>query len=94
MTLAIEVIANAGNLSNTGEAADILLGYELATGMSLGDSIEWSDLPLGSGSDLIGFAQSYAYRNLPGCRSYGDIARAWLDYRLAYFGARMEPATP
>lgn len=94
MTLAIKVIASNGNLRNTGEAADILLGYELATGMSLGADIEWKDMPLGSGGDLINFAQSFAYRDLPDRRSYGDIARAWLDYRLARFGARMEPATP
>lgn len=89
--LAILVIASNGQIS-TGEAADVLLGYELATGLSIGDETEWNDLPLGAGSDLISFVQSSAYRDLQPGKSYGDIARAWLDYRLAKFGARMAPA--
>ena len=93
MTLAINVIKTNGNLRNSGEAADILLGYELATGLSIGDDTEWRGLPLGAGNDLINFANSAAYSDLPRNRSYGDIARAWLDWRLAHFDARMEPAT-
>ena len=92
MTLAIDVIKTNGNLRNSGEAADILLGYELATGLSIGDDTEWRGLPLGAGNDLINFANSAAYSDLPRNRSYGDIARAWLDWRLANFDARMEPA--
>ena len=65
MTLAINVIKTNGNLRNSGEAADILLGYELATGLSIGDATEWSDLPLGAGADLINFANSATYSDLP-----------------------------
>ena len=92
MPLALDVIKTNGNLRNSGEAADILLGYELATGLDIGDETEWNDLPLGAGADLINFANSATYSDLPRGRSFGDIARAWLDWRLSHFGARMEPA--
>ena len=92
MTLAADVIKTCGNLRNSGEAADILLAYGLATGLPIGDEIEWSDLPLGAGADLVRFANSAAYIDMPRRRSYDDIARAWLDWRLSHFGARMEPA--
>jgi hypothetical protein len=93
MTLAIDVIATNGQIS-TGAAADLLIAYELATGTVVGgadftvtEEVDWSDLPLGAGCDLIAFAQSLAYRNLPDEKTYGDVARAWLNYRLAHFKA-------
>jgi hypothetical protein len=83
MTLAIQIIASAADLPNSGAAADILLAYELAVGVCIGDETEWDDLPLGTGSDLVSFAKSDLYK--PEGASYGQIARQWLAYRLARF---------
>jgi hypothetical protein len=83
MTLAIHIISSIADLPNAGAAADILIAYELAVGISIGDETEWDDLPLGTGSDLVSFAKSEFYK--PEGASYGQIARQWLAYRLARF---------
>jgi len=77
--LAIDIIASATQIS-VGKAADILIGYELATNLSIGDEVLWDELPLGAGTDIISFIRSGRVPETGS--SYGDIARAWLLFRL------------
>ena len=80
MTLAIDVIASCTK-TDRGRVADIILGYELATGIAVDENVSWDGMPLGMGSDLIDFMK--ANPDVGG--TYGNIAKAWLNYRLAKF---------
>lgn len=83
MPLAIEIISSCANVPPS-RVADVLVGYELATGLCLGADVSWDALPLGAGSQLIDFLKSdYANPELLG--TYGEIARAWLHWRLSKF---------
>lgn len=81
MSAAIRVISMATGLTET-QADDVIIAAELATGMSFDSNASWEELPLGMGTDLIEFIQSNFYnRNLQ--LTYGEIAHAYLQYRLS-----------
>lgn len=83
MTTASHIISSAADLENHGEAEDIMTGIDLATGLAHGEGVAWDEYPLGS--EAISFAKSEFYKKFDS-RTYGDIARQFIAYRLAYLG--------
>lgn len=83
MTKAAHIIASCANLTNDGAAHDIMSAVDLAIGTCTEQTVDWNDMPLGLGSTLIDFAKSVQYTSLPKERTYGDIAKAFLMFRLS-----------